>query len=255
MQSINNFSSTLSVVLATGETTATIAAADAAVINAASPSAFNPVVITLDNDTDIEIVHCTAANPSTGAITITRAQEGTASPSSYAVGALVETRLTAEMFANAGQSFAVREQGREHHLLTKTDAISVNMASDSLIFVLNPSYIYLDAGTLLQLQVDITSLPIPVSGINTYKATVIFDDGALVGESSAIPEGLAASVSVLFDSSYPVSITNITTGDHFSYAAADIAANTVMLRLDIYAHVSASGAHLYADMFTGGSAV
>ena len=88
---------TLAVALASGATSATVADGSAM----ASPAAGQYERLTITDGTNIEIVTLTAR--SGNVLTIAREQEGTTSPASFSIGAVVQARVTAETLAGMGQ--------------------------------------------------------------------------------------------------------------------------------------------------------
>jgi len=94
-QFINNWAALLTSGITDVATTIPIAAVDAAKISDAS--ATNYYYLTLDDSANIEIVKVTAANGSTGDLTVVRAQEGTTGYA-FLAGDLIEARATAQSF-------------------------------------------------------------------------------------------------------------------------------------------------------------
>ncbi len=88
----NNWASTLQGAIDDTQTTITVITADAAQITDAS--ATNWYYLTIDDETNIEIVRVTAANGGNGQLTVVRGQDGT-SGTAFGSGTVVENRVTA----------------------------------------------------------------------------------------------------------------------------------------------------------------
>ena len=88
----NNWASTLQGAINDTTTTITVIVADANEITDAS--ATNWYYLTLDDETNIEIVKVTAANGTTGDLTVVRGQDGT-SGTAFSSGTVIENRVTA----------------------------------------------------------------------------------------------------------------------------------------------------------------
>lgn len=88
----NNWASTLQGAITNVATTISVIPADAALITDAS--ATNWYYLTIDDDTNIEIVKVTNANGTTGDLTVVRGEDGT-SGTAFGSGTVVENRVTA----------------------------------------------------------------------------------------------------------------------------------------------------------------
>lgn len=88
----NNAATALNGALATGATSVPVV--DGSVFGGGGISATYIIKATIDDGTNVEIVHIT--NVSGNTLTVVRAQEGTSSPASFADGTPVEVRLTNE---------------------------------------------------------------------------------------------------------------------------------------------------------------
>lgn len=97
---VNNWSTTLSAAPASLAKALTVPAADAATLQPLA-SVDSPVRATLEAGSSIEIILITAADGTTGNLTVVREQEGTSEPSAgWPSGASISARLTAESLKN-----------------------------------------------------------------------------------------------------------------------------------------------------------
>lgn len=93
-QFVNNWKTALTAQALSGDGAMFVPAADAAKISGASATDF--YLLTLEDDQgNREIVRCTAANGTSGELTVTRAQEGF-SARNWPNGSLIEARVTAQ---------------------------------------------------------------------------------------------------------------------------------------------------------------
>ena len=106
---LNNFSTTLSSDLASGAGTAYIPQTDADkfVTAGMDGDCLSPVVLTITNGSDIEIIHCISVAGSGGQIGIERQKEGTTSPANFPAGSTVECRFTAGHLSDTLKYYSV----------------------------------------------------------------------------------------------------------------------------------------------------
>ena len=92
----NNWSTTLQADAAAAATTLSLPQAAIDLLTAPNPSSTQWYELTLDDGVQApEIVRCTGKG--TGTVTVVRAQQGTAAPTTWAAGTVVEIRITAEL--------------------------------------------------------------------------------------------------------------------------------------------------------------
>lgn len=92
----NNWSTTLQAAAAAADTTLTLPQPWIDKLTAPNPSSSEWYELTLDDGVQApEIVRCTGKG--TGTVTVVRAQQGTVAPATWAIGATVEIRITAEL--------------------------------------------------------------------------------------------------------------------------------------------------------------
>lgn len=94
---INNWASTLSSGIDTTVTTINVGAVPASDLTSATTT--NYYYLTIDDDTNIEIVKVIAANGSTGDLTVVRGQDGTTG-TAFSAGSVTEIRVTADGLAD-----------------------------------------------------------------------------------------------------------------------------------------------------------
>lgn len=97
---LNNYSTTLTV-SATDVATSLSVDSDTAVAATLALDYVDFVSLTIDDGTNIEIVHCTAASGA-GTLTVSRGEEGTTG-TAFADGTVVEARLTSQGLAESGE--------------------------------------------------------------------------------------------------------------------------------------------------------
>lgn len=140
---INNYSDTLDGSITSGATT--IDVVDASLITTALTTG-DYVSLTIDDGTNIEIVHCTAT--STNQLTVTRGTEGT-SGTAFATAVTIEARVTADSFNRPlWEVVEIQTLGSPASQIDFENlAGTYRVTLDSVSFDTNDTYLVLRVGT------------------------------------------------------------------------------------------------------------